>query len=231
MAYELVEEVLDHAPAGLDATEMLVLIVIAEQARRSNREADIHRDVFLRRCRIKSESGLRKVFRRLKEVHKLDVRVPLYTKHDGRVMYAVPGRTPTYVLPRFPVPKQCSCHRCKKEVPQDLLPSEEVPEGASTSRTGLTTSRAGLTTSPQDPPSVPSPPLGGVRTGGEGDEFECGPDAPTVKSHLPSSIKDELAEARAKLKAASHKHSVNGRRRENAANELFAAALKTGDEP
>lgn len=230
MAYELVEEVLDHAPAGLDASELVVLIVIAEQARRSSREADIHQDMFLRRCRIKSESGLRKVFRRLKEVHKLDVRAPLYTKADGRVMYAVPGRTPTYVLPRFPAPKECPCHRCKKEVLADLLRSEEVLQGASTSPQGLTTSRAGLTTSPQDLPSVPSPPLGGVRTGGEGNEFDSGTDAPTVKTHLPSSINAQLAEAREKLKAASRKHNVNGRNRENAANELLAIPIKPRDE-
>lgn len=162
MAYELVEDVLDHSPPGLGATEILVLTVIAEQARRASREASIPQDLFLRRCRV-TESGLRKVFRRLKEAG-LDVRIPLYVKSDGRIMYAIPGSLPKYYLPPLNAPKNCPCHRCKKAGPQDLLQTEEVPQGGSTGLEGGSTGLEGGTTSPQDPLSVPEPPPGASGT-------------------------------------------------------------------
>lgn len=200
MAFELVEEVLNHAPAALDSAEMLVLVVIAEQARKVSRQANIRQDVFLHRCR-QTESGLRKVFRRLKE-HGLDVRVPLYVKADGRVMYAVPGVVPTYVLPPLPPPKSCPCDRCTKAVLTDLLQTEEVPQGASTGPQGGSTGPQGGSTSLGDPLSVPSPPPGGEGQGGQLLSFAPRRDTNTRQDPLHPSmqgVREQLRAASAKL--------------------------------
>lgn len=97
MAYELVEEVLDHAPEALGQAERLALVIIAEKARKGTRAADIAQDVFLRRMGI-GDRGLRKVFERL-ESHGLEVRVPLGVLKDGRPLYAIPGHVCSFVLP------------------------------------------------------------------------------------------------------------------------------------
>lgn len=155
MAFELVEEVLDHAPADLTPTERLVLIVIAEQARKESRLARIPSADFLRRTGVQ-ESGLRKAFRRLAE-RGIDPRVALYTGKDGRLLYSAKGSIPHYRLPIFGTPEQCSCHRCTKAVPQDLHRKVEVLQDSNKIPQDPLKPKSGGPPGPNEGP--PGPPL------------------------------------------------------------------------
>lgn len=113
MAYELVEEVLDHAPA-MTAAERLILVCIAEKARLPERAAKITGEELARRTGGSiGERGIRQALTRLAE-RGLEVRVPIgYDKHGGPV-YAVPGRVRHFHVPHFrPAPGDCRCHGCR----------------------------------------------------------------------------------------------------------------------
>lgn len=213
MAFELVEEVLDHAPAVLDAAEVLLLSVIAEQIRRG-RTVDISQDVFLRRLRV-TESGLRKVFKRLVS-HGIDVRVPLRHTPDGKPVYAMIGRTCTFRLPNFPAPKECSCHRCKEAVPQALLRKEEGPQGSDSGLQGADSALQGAGLGPQDPPPVPSVRYGGGR----------GHASPLAGE--PLSAKDAQESIRSALeKSTMRTRPLNGRSRAGAFEALLEYPVDT----
>jgi len=221
MAYELVEEVLDHAPQILDAAEVLLLTVIAEQIRGRGRQVDISQEVLLRRLRV-SESGLRKIFRRLAS-NGLDVRVPMRHSIGGKPVYAMIGRTCTFRLPDLKPPQGCDCRRCREEVPQSLLRKEEVLQGAHLGPQGKTTALAGADSGPQDPPPIPSLRYGGVR----GHASTARSDGGQEHDPFPSTTEEQKQWARRRLKEGSDKHRINGHNHLNA----FGALLSVGVEP
>lgn len=139
MAYELVEEILDHAPRNLTPTEVLLMTVIAEQARAASRTATISSRLLAHRTRL-TPIGLRRCFQRL-EKHGIHIRIPIRILPSGQPLYAVPGTICSFILPEMPPPPGCPCHRCHKqntkstisrseEVPQDLHQTKEVPQGS-----------------------------------------------------------------------------------------------------
>lgn len=136
MAYELVEEVLDHAPA-MGATERLVLVCIAEECRRAPARAGVpvrlERRVAIPGERMQrrtglSTRGLRHAYERL-EALGLNVRVILRLDRHGEPVYAVPGKTTVFELPAFDPPPGCPCDRCAKADPDVLLPEKEDEQG------------------------------------------------------------------------------------------------------
>ena len=151
MAFELVEEVLDHAPPDLTATERLILVVIAEQSRNGSRSAEILFDDFMRRTGVITAAGLRKAFQRLAE-RGIETRIAIATGKDGRAVYAVKGRIPAYQLPRFPPPQNCRCHRCTSKVSQDLLRKKEVLQEPKRVPQELLGAPAGTKEGPPGPP-------------------------------------------------------------------------------
>lgn len=179
MGYELVEEVLDHAPT-MSPAEGLVLIAIAEETRWPGEVRDISSSTMTRRTRGLSQSGIRKALSRL-AARGVEVRVPLGQGEDGRPYYSVPGRSPAYRLPRFPAPEGCECVRCQEpkggaqsrleENPQvteggtPVPPSEQggttVHEGGTTGRPGGTRGTPGGTTVPPTPSHPGDPSLSG----------------------------------------------------------------------
>ncbi|MDQ7910759.1 hypothetical protein RB614_40340 [Phytohabitans sp. ZYX-F-186] len=109
MAYQLVAEVLDHAPPMTPA-ERLLLVAIAEQVRLPSRTRPIATEDLVRRVGIE-ERGVRAALRRLAE-RGLDVRVVRGTDSRGLPVYATRGTLPQYRLPELPVPPGCSCAAC-----------------------------------------------------------------------------------------------------------------------
>jgi len=100
VAYELVSEVLDFAPADVTSAELVVLLAIADGARRHDRPGRPARtwdgDLAVA-ARIKPGS-LGRVLQRLRD-RDLEVRVPVRVDTSGRHVYAHPGRHTTYRLP------------------------------------------------------------------------------------------------------------------------------------
>lgn len=127
MAYELVEEVLDHAPA-MTPTERLILVCIAEEARLPERAAKITGERMMRRVGSEvGERGIRQALTRLAE-RGLEVRVPIAYDKRGGPVYAVPGRVRHFRVPHFlPAPGECRCHGCRA-VDRAVFPSS--PEAA-----------------------------------------------------------------------------------------------------
>jgi hypothetical protein len=158
MAYQLVEEVLDHAPADLDPAAVLVLVAIAELARAKTRSIEAPAATIGRRARL-TEGALRKAFQRLEKAG-IEVRVAIRMDRFGKPVYAVPGRHCEYKLPAFPAPKDCPCHRCAEAVSQDLLRSEEVPQGRGATPEGLTPTLEAPGGDPVVPPLPSGDPFG-----------------------------------------------------------------------
>lgn len=133
MAYELVAEVLDHAPAGLTAAERLVMVVIAEYVLSSDYARGLRTtsrpagDV-ARRAGLKPE-GLKATLQRLAG-RNLELRVALATGRDGRPVYAMPGRSTTYQVPVLAAINggTCVCEDCQ----QIAVPV--IPKGGSQPR-------------------------------------------------------------------------------------------------
>lgn len=126
MAYELVEEVLDHAPAELDPAARLVLVCIAEECRGGARMRDIPAEDIRRRTGL-GERGLRHACDRLKAAG-LEVRVALAIDKHQRPVYALTGKVCRWVLPPMPKPTNCPCARCAGADAQVLPQTEEDPE-------------------------------------------------------------------------------------------------------
>jgi len=99
MGVRLIREVLDHAPADLTPAERLLLVVLAENANDTTREAWPGMDVLAHRTGL-TPDGVSKVLFRLAR-RGLEVRVPLCTDRRGRLVFAVRGRRTTYRLPGF----------------------------------------------------------------------------------------------------------------------------------
>ena len=167
MAHELVEEVLDHCPAGLDAAARLVLICIAEECRKAPngvvvRVRDIATAELLRRTGLK-ERALRYAIERLEDAG-LQVRVALGRDRQDRPMYALIGRVCRWVLPPLPAPAGCPCTRCTQAAAQCLPQTEEaadIRQAAPHIRQAATGGMAAGTTVPPLP-SIPFPYADGV---------------------------------------------------------------------
>lgn len=112
MAYQLVREVLDHAPP-MTAAERLVLVAIAETIRSlAARECELDTEALCRRTGGLDPSNIRAAFRRLAD-RKIEVRVQLGTDRAGKPVYAHRGQVPRYRLPSFPAPDGCRCINCR----------------------------------------------------------------------------------------------------------------------
>jgi hypothetical protein len=129
MAWELVNEVLDHAPAGLTPAEVLVLVAIAEYVRTEDHKHGIRRTSrpaadIARRAHMTLD-GLRKAVQRLAK-NGLDIRVELATGKDGRPVYAVPGKSSTYKIPPLSAATggQCICETCTADIPTKVIHKE-----------------------------------------------------------------------------------------------------------
>lgn len=150
MSYELVAEVLDHAPAALDPTERLVLVCIAEQCRGNSRVRDIPAEEIRRRTGL-GERGLRHVCERL-AAKKLQVRVALTVDRHNKPVYALTGKVCRWVLPPLPPPADCGCARCEGADPQVPLQTGEDSEGRTPDVGGRTPDGEGMPAGPGSPP-------------------------------------------------------------------------------
>lgn len=182
MAYELVAEVLDHAPTDLAPSERLVMVVIAEYVlstdyTRGNRSTSRPAADVARRAGV-TISGLKQALQRLAK-RGLDMRVPLLVGKDGRPVYAMPGRSSTYQVPPLAAATggACTCDSCisgistleviPKGTPHSPLNGHRItPKGASDSRLGGSTqSPGGSTQSPGDSTQPPNRVPGSVNPG------------------------------------------------------------------
>jgi hypothetical protein len=157
MAYELVAEVLDHAPEGLDPAERLVLLCIAEECRGNARIRDIPAERIRRRTGL-GERGLRHVCDRLAAAG-LKVRVALSTDRHGKPVYALTGKVCRWILPPLPIPDNCDCARCEGAASQVLPPETEDAQGRTPDAQGRTPDGEGMPAGPVGPPkpSIPFP--------------------------------------------------------------------------
>lgn len=127
MAYELVKEVRDHAPAELDPTARLILVWIAEECRGGSRMRDIPTETLCRRTGLDAR-GLRHALERLAKAG-ISVRVALAHDKHNRPLYALTGRVCRWVLPPLDPPAGCTCDTCSQRADAQVLPqTEEDPE-------------------------------------------------------------------------------------------------------
>jgi ribosomal protein L40E len=101
MGVRLLNEVLDHAPEDLTQAELLVLLVLAENARDATRECWPGSDFLVRRTRMQPR-GIRQAIARI-EARGYQVRVPLGKDKHGREFYAATGQRTKYRVPEFEV--------------------------------------------------------------------------------------------------------------------------------
>jgi len=94
---KLVAEVLDTAPADLGPVERLLLVVLAEAANDSTREAWPGMEVIVRRVG-RSKARVRAAFAALAK-RGLDPRVPLGEDKNGRPFFSARGMRTTYRIP------------------------------------------------------------------------------------------------------------------------------------
>lgn len=99
MGYHLFREVKRHAPADLDAGELALLLILADEANDDTRECFPGADELCAHMRM-SWDGISRILKRLAE-RGLDVRVPVGKDSRGRVVYAYKGTRTTYKIPRF----------------------------------------------------------------------------------------------------------------------------------
>lgn len=150
MSYELVEEVLDHAPAGLGAAERLVLVCIAEECRGKIRKRDIPAEDIRRRTGL-GERGLRHACDRLAKAG-IKVRVALALDRNGEPVYALTGKVCRWELPPFDPPPGCPCARCEEADAQVLPQIEEDSQGRAPDPQGRTPDVTGMPAGRTGPP-------------------------------------------------------------------------------
>lgn len=116
MAWQLVDEVLHHAPTKLTAGERLVLVAIANEVHQ--------KDLSSRSC-VSSVSHLAHMagltpasvtsaLTRLRTAHGIDVRVALSAHGGARggPLYTVSGRLPMFRIPPLLGDRECACAAC-----------------------------------------------------------------------------------------------------------------------
>jgi len=174
VAISLVVEVLDHAPRGLTQAELVVLVVLAEQAREETRECWPGMELICRRSRLQEDS-VRKVFQRL-AARGLELRVPVGKSKSGQPIYAHHGTRTLYRIPRFAPPTGTGQSADTADAgtlvppstaeagavipPSPVETSDDGPVKAGrASRKGGTSSSEGGTSAPPFPslPQIPSP--------------------------------------------------------------------------
>lgn len=164
MAYELVQEVLDHAPEDLDPGARLVLVCIAEECRGGSRMREIPSERLQRRTGLGAR-GLRDACKRL-EARGIKVRVAMSVDRHNKPVYAVPGRSCQWVLPPLAPPDGCMCMPCShKEEAKRLLREEEERQLQQAEPQLQQTEPQRRQAEPQLPPNHPFPfPSGGTVT-------------------------------------------------------------------
>lgn len=174
MAISLVVEVLDHAPRDLTQAELVLLVVLAEQAREETRECWPGVELICHRSRLQEDS-VRRVFQRL-AARGLEVRVPVGKSKSGQPIYAHHGARTLYRIPCFAQPTETrqpvdtadagtlvppSTDEAGTVIPPSLAEtSDDGPaEAGRGSRKGGSSSREGGTSVPSLPslPQIPSP--------------------------------------------------------------------------
>jgi hypothetical protein len=133
---EVVEWLRTPAAADLTAAERVVLLVIAERANETTREMWRHKvdDVSLSE-RIREALGgvdktnLSKVFKKLAS-RGLEVRIPVSTAANGRVVYSCRGRSTRFHVPPLPasvqMPESVASRQTKDPVDN---PASDAPDG------------------------------------------------------------------------------------------------------
>lgn len=151
VAYELVKEVLDHAPADLDPAARLILVCIAEECRGGSRMRDIPTETLNRRTGL-GERGLRHALERLATAG-IRVRVALAHDKHSRPLYALTGRVCRWVLPPFDAPAGCTCDTCSQGADPKVLPrTAEDSEVRAPDVEGRTADVQGYPAGPVSPP-------------------------------------------------------------------------------
>jgi len=97
VAWQLVKEVFEGAPAGLGPSERLVLLALAEWADADSRTCWRTAGELAARVGV-SEDGLRKILGRLAKCN-LDPRLPIAFNANGAPVFAHKGRATTFKLP------------------------------------------------------------------------------------------------------------------------------------
>lgn len=101
MGVRLIREVLDHAPADLTPAELVVLLVLAHDARDDTRQCWPGIDTIAQRARMHPTS-LRRMFTRWgNRIPSLEVRVPIGKGADGRPLFAAKGHRTVYRIPEL----------------------------------------------------------------------------------------------------------------------------------
>lgn len=101
MGYKLYREVLEHAPPDITSGELLVWLVIADDAKDATRCGWIDQDELMRRARM-SARGIRAALGKLAG-RGFELRVARGVDRDGRPVFAHRGSQTTYRLPRLAV--------------------------------------------------------------------------------------------------------------------------------
>lgn len=133
---EVVEWLRTPAAAGLTAAERVVLLVIAERANETTREMWRHKvDEVSLSERIREALGgvdktnLSKVFKKLAS-RGLEVRIPVSTATNGRVVYSCRGRSTRFHVPPLPasvqLPERVASGQTKDPVDN---PASDAPDG------------------------------------------------------------------------------------------------------
>lgn len=100
MGFPLYREVMEHAPGKLGMAEMLLLLVIADDANDRTRLSFATRDKLIRRMRVTEWDTVQKILNRLGK-QGLELRVPIGVDKHGRPFYARAGMRSTYRIPEF----------------------------------------------------------------------------------------------------------------------------------
>ncbi|WP_066070084.1 hypothetical protein [Frankia sp. EI5c] len=100
MGYELYREVKDHAPADLHPTELLLLLIVADDANDQTRLSFAAREQLVRWMRMTTWDSVQKVLNRLAK-RELEIRVPIGKDRSGRAVFARVGQKTTYRVPEF----------------------------------------------------------------------------------------------------------------------------------
>lgn len=102
MGRYLADEAMDHAPDTLTSSELLVLYVIAADARDETRLGYPGMDLLMRRTRMSA----RRIRENLTEMagKGVELRVPLGIGRDGKPYFSKPGQRTTYRIPIFTGP-------------------------------------------------------------------------------------------------------------------------------
>jgi hypothetical protein len=99
MGYRLYREVLEHAPADITSGELLVWLIVADDASDTTRCGWIDQDELARRARM-SPAGVKKALQRL-GTRGFELRIARGVDAKGRPVFAYRGAQTTYRLPQL----------------------------------------------------------------------------------------------------------------------------------